>query len=141
MGRVAVADEPAMLDGGLHGRVDDIVVQAKALGNFMHTDPILGLAARHAHDVVADGNRRPLRNLRPSLPDIRGLRTARVRDWSHRSPWRDPLGSPCAACTLGTWLGALPHPPHEFVAHDRIDNCTLRSIVAKDQARNGDDDQ
>ena len=35
----AIAYEPAAVDRGLHRRRDNFVLEAKSLGNFMHTDP------------------------------------------------------------------------------------------------------
>jgi hypothetical protein len=82
MGRVAIAYQPPSVDCEVHGLVNDLIVEAKPLGNLMHADPTVGPAARHAYDIVANGNRHMLRTLWPSVlnhPAIRGLWAAACR--------------------------------------------------------------
>ena len=66
---MTVANQPPPVDCDVHGPVNDWIVQAKPLGNFRHADPKVGPAARHADDVVTNGNRHLLRTLWPSALD------------------------------------------------------------------------
>ena len=82
MGRVAIANQPPPVDCELHGPVSDLIVEATSVGNFVHADPTIGPAARHAHDIIANDNRHMLRTLWPSVlnhPAIRGLWAAACR--------------------------------------------------------------
>lgn len=58
--RVAVGDEPSLLDRVPDGGVTDVVVQSKALGNIVNGHPMAGPALGNAYHVLAHGAGRPV---------------------------------------------------------------------------------